>query len=166
MIAICPIHDFPRDEGLEWLRHVESESLLVTLALDFADRVVERVQNPAAAKTWLAAARGWDDTLEANLWLDWSQAWAIVQDVPSERSDSEQAAIRAVEEALYTAWCIKAGKNHDRLLKWIAEEAVLAAADGEQEYVWQLEHAQQLACTCLPQAAGALWRGRISLLAG
>ena len=178
----CPACDFPHSTVQALLGRIDNLELLVTLACDFADRVVGRSLRPTEARERLRAAREWEskpkealraadkalalmNTLEkddlaeiakgttlrarataAVAWATWAASWAIA----ARKSSEPEETIKEVQQV--------AGD--------VAEAAGWVAYDSERK--WQLNHAEELACTCprVPKIGLPGIRGRNSLLTG
>ena len=164
----CLICDFADDSLGALLRRVDDSGVLITLACDFAERVVDLVPDPIHAGHWLRAARMWREYPAAR-----EGAREAAQEATmaagalktTEAKSSKWSAAEAVWAAIETA--SSKGANVADHAVWTALKASEAADDPVVEREWQLAHTRELACTCPPIPEGdlACRRGRNSLLA-
>jgi hypothetical protein len=164
-MSVCPICDFPETNDLrailDRIENTGGGDLIVNLACDFAERIIDVTPRSDSSYKWLLAARrcgGARISASKALSAAWvaaeaatgtasNAAWAVWHAVGTAETPTGAKAINAAADAALAAQYLPGGSS-----------------DSEQE--WQLEHTRKLACICsilVPTPLDA--RSRNSLLA-
>lgn len=139
----CPICDAPATLDVEELiSRITNPDLLVTLACDFACRVINLLPDPRKARKWLAEARAWKDNSsrlrEIKDGIDREQSWLPQEEViRAAIGAAMRASARETETTWLTGWVVGASRP-----------ALELADDKTSELDWQLFHVKETACTC------------------
>jgi len=168
-MAKCPVCDYPSGDIQALLERISDPGLLIGLACDFAERVVEMAPDPAQAMAWLQATRLWAASPDALKKIQEDARQVAIKTVWSDAKAARAAwsAVRAVAAATRVVMT-DTGQAQAEEAEEAAGEAFDAVIDApERERAWQLEHTRTLACTCplSPDAAPPGPRNRRSLLA-
>lgn len=176
----CPICSLPEEADIfGLLSGVGDPAVLVTFALDVAERVADLTVCPRKVHLWLSGAREWETRPQAAEAAQAAiDASCIAMTAEEEIEDTEDLAARAVWEAIWSPPIHVKDKDGESTLaakaaysaiqaSWAAEWAEEAAGSDSSERQWQLVHLRELACTCsaVLDIHASSPRSRISLLA-
>ena len=176
----CPICSSP--EGADifgLLSSIGDPAVLVTFALDVAERVADLTVCPSEVRLWLSDAREWETRSQAAQTAQVAiDASCIAMTAEEEIEDIEDQAARAVWEAIWSPPIHVKDKDGESTLvgraaysaiqaSWAAEWVEEAVGSDPSERKWQMAHLRELACTCasMLEIHALDPRSRISLLA-